>query len=283
MSAAPGVPGYYGEPVVERPVWKPSIALYFFAGGLAGASALLGFGARLAGNDRLARRCVLAAAAGAAVSPPLLIEDLGRPERFLHMLRMVKPTSPMSIGTWVLSGFGAASGAAALSELTGRLPGAGRLAEGAAALLGLPLATYTAVLIATTSIPAWRRARFHLPPLFASTAAATAGALATATTPHRDSAPAAYLAATGAAGSAVTMRLMERHLGDDAAPYRMGAASVPARFAPPAMLLGAAGVLAGRRWRPAGLAGAGLILAGGLAERLAVYLAGPDSASRTLR
>ena len=127
--------------VLKQPVWKPEVGLYFFFGGLAGASALLAFGARLAGNGRLARSALLAAFAGAAVSPPLLIADLGRPARFLNMFRVLKPTSPMSIGSWVLAAFGGVTSVAAASELTGLSRPLGRLAEAGAALLGLPLST----------------------------------------------------------------------------------------------------------------------------------------------
>lgn len=274
---------YYGQPVVAEPVWRPSVALYFFTGGLAGASAALGAAARLAGNRRLARSCVLAAVGAAAVSPALLVEDLGRPERFLHMLRMLKVTSPMNIGTWLLSAFGAASGAAALSELTGRLAPLGGLGQAASGLLGLPLATYTAALVSTTSIPAWRRARRHLPPLFAATSAASAGALAVLTTPARHAMPAARLAAGGAVAAVAAEWLMERHLGQDAAPYREGAARAPARLVAPAMLAGAAAMLTAPRSRVLPRVGAALILGGGLAERFAVYLAGADSARRTVR
>jgi DMSO reductase anchor subunit len=274
---------YYGQPVVAEPVWKPSVALYFFTGGLAGASAALGAAARLAGNPRLARSCIFAALGAAAVSPALLIEDLGRPKRFLHMMRMFKVTSPMSVGTWVLSAFGAASGAAALSELTGRLTPVGRLGEAASGLLGLPLATYTAVLVSNTSIPTWHRARLHLPPLFAATSAATAGAAAVLTTPARDAGPAARLAAGGAVAAVAAERLMERHLGEDAEPYREGAARLPARLMAPAMLAGAVAIVAAPRSRVLPRLGAALILGAGLAERFAVYRAGRDSARRTLR
>src|SRR5919199_1448328 len=99
---------YYGRPVLKEPVWEWEIPWYFFAGGLAGASSGLSLVARLAGNERLARRALLAALGGATVSPVLLISDLGKPERFYNMLRVVKPTSPMSVGTWVLFASGTA-------------------------------------------------------------------------------------------------------------------------------------------------------------------------------
>jgi hypothetical protein len=274
---------YYGRPVVATPVWKPSVALYFFTGGLAGASAVLGLAARLTGRPRLARSCTLAAVAAAAVSPPLLIEDLGRPERFHHMLRMLKPTSPMSVGTWVLTAFGAASGAAALTEVTGRLRPLGRAGQVASAALGLPLATYTAVLVANTSIPVWRRARHYLPFVFAASSAAAAGGLAAIVTPPEEAAPARALAAGGAIAAVGTAALMHRRLGEDAEPYRTGRARRFVRLAGPLALAGAALMVAGRGRRPATALAGGLVAASSLCERLAVWQAGPESAARTVR
>ncbi len=93
---------YHGQPVIKEPVWTWEIPMYFFAGGMSGASAGLAYLSELRGNEVLARRAWAAALAGIAVSPPLLISDLGRPERFLNMLRMFKVTSPMSVGSWIL-------------------------------------------------------------------------------------------------------------------------------------------------------------------------------------
>ena len=97
------VRSYHGQPVLKQPVWTWEIPLYFFTGGAAGASAGLAYLGELSGNDELARRAWAVALAGLTVSPALLISDLGRPPRFLNMLRMFKVTSPMSVGTWVLS------------------------------------------------------------------------------------------------------------------------------------------------------------------------------------
>ncbi len=169
---------YYDRPVVKRPVWKWYVPAYFFTGGLAGGSALLAAGARLTGDHRLARRCLVSASAATAVSGALLVVDLGRPERFLNMLRVAKVTSPMSVGTWVLSAFGAATTVATASDLLGVARPLGRAAEAAAAALAPVMATYTAVLVADTAIPAWHDARHELPFVFAGGAAASAGALA---------------------------------------------------------------------------------------------------------
>src|ERR671921_860532 len=184
------VRSYYGRPVLKEPTWTWEIPWYFFFGGLAGASSVLSLSARVAGNDALARRALLVALGGATVSPVLLIMDLGRPERFYNMLRVVKPTSPMSVGTWVLSLFGPAAGVAATSELFGIFPRLGRACEALSALLGPALATYTAVLVADTSIPVWHEARRELPLLFAASSAASAGAAAAILTPPGEAGPA---------------------------------------------------------------------------------------------
>src|SRR5438477_1660512 len=141
---------YYDRPVLKKPVWKWYIPAYFFTGGMAGAAAPLAFAARRRGNHSLARRAGLVSLAGIAVSPVFLIADLGRPGRFHNMLRVAKPTSPMSMGTWLISAFGPLSGAAAASDVTGLLPGLGRLCEALAAALGPAVSTYTAVLTSDT-------------------------------------------------------------------------------------------------------------------------------------
>jgi len=184
-----GPQSYYGQPVLKEPVWTPEVPLYFYTGGLGGASAGLALMAELTGNHKLARRAWLNALAGVSVSPVLLISDLGKPSRFLNMLRLFKVTSPMSVGSWILAASGTATAAAVGSELTGMFPSAGRAAKVASALLGMPLATYTAGLVANTSIPAWHDARLTLPFVFAGSSAASAGAAAVITTPAKQAGP----------------------------------------------------------------------------------------------
>ena len=154
--------GYYGIHLLKEPQWTWEIPVYFFVGGAAGAAALIGGVAKLTGKDeRLARDAHLVAAGGAILSTGLLISDLGRPERFLNMLRVFKIQSPMSVGAWVLALFSSTSGAAVFAELVerrldiGPIRVLGNIAEGFSAVLGLPLATYTGVLIGATAIPAW--------------------------------------------------------------------------------------------------------------------------------
>jgi formate-dependent nitrite reductase membrane component NrfD len=274
-------PGYYGRPVVKEPVWTPEIAIYFWLGGLAGMSAVLGAAARLASRPRLARASILTAFGAVLGCPPLLIADLGRPERFYNMLRVFKPTSPMSVGSWVLSAFGAAIGAAAASEVTGWLRPLGRMGELGAAICGLPLCTYTAVLVADTSVPVWHEARRHLPFVFAGSASASAGAAAAILAPASESGPARRLAVFGACLELAAVALMERRLGLVARHYHEGPAATPARLARTFTAGGALLMLAsGRRRAGAAVAGT-LILAGSLAERFAVLRAGPPSARAT--
>jgi hypothetical protein len=273
------VRSYYDKGVIKQPVWTREIPLYFFAGGLAGASADLALVARLVGNDTLARRALLGALGGVAVSPVLLISDLGRPERFYQMLRVFKPTSPMSVGTWILSFFGTSISLAAASDVLGVYRGTGRIAEALAALLGPPLATYTAVLIADTSVPVWHEARRELPLVFAASSAASAGALATILTPVESAGPARRLAIGGALLELGAVELMKRRLGRFLAePYRQDAARLD-RFSKVASGAGAALVaLAGRKSRAAAVAGGALVLAGAALERWAIYRAGFQSA-----
>ncbi len=274
------VRNYYGRAVLKEPTWTWEIPWYFFVGGLAGASSDLALLARLAGNDELARRALLAAAGGVAVSPVLLISDLGRPERFYNMLRVIKPTSPMSVGTWVLSAFGTATGVAATSEVLGVFRRLGRACEVVSALLGPALATYTAVLITDTSVPVWHEARRDLPLVFAASSAASAGAAAVILTPVDQAGPARRLAAGGALAEIAAAELMKRRLGGFLAePYRTEEAGRFDKVSKVFSVSGAAFMaFAGRRRRSAAVAGGAMILAGAALERWAIFRAGFQSA-----
>jgi Polysulphide reductase, NrfD len=279
MSQSDVVRSYYGRPVIKAPPWTDEVPWYFFSGGLAGASAGLSLGARLAGNDRLARDAMAAAAAGVTVGLPLLIDDLGRPLRFLHMLRVVKPTSPMSVGSWLLAAFAPAAVGAAVAQRLGVFPRLGRVAEVVAGALGPGLATYTGTLIADTAVPAWHEAGAELPLLFAGGAAASAGGLAAMLTPPAAAGPARRLAIGGAAVELGAAELMRHRLGDLARPYRQGKARRLSMLATAcggtgALLLG----LFGRR-RAAAAAGGVLLVASSACQRLAVFRAGIASAA----
>jgi formate-dependent nitrite reductase membrane component NrfD len=267
---------YYGRSVLKRPVWKWYVPAYFFTGGLAAGSALLAAGGRVTGDHRLARRCLLASSGAVGVSGVLLVADLGRPERFLNMLRVAKVTSPMSVGTWLLSAFGTAVGAATASEITGVGRRAGRVAEGVAAALAPAMATYTAVLIADTAVPAWHDARHELPFVFAGGAAASSGALAVLLVP--DASAARRLAVGGAVVELVAAEVLERRLGDVGDAYHRGRAKWLKRLALAGTGAGAAILATPHRRRPAQVAGAILVLAGAAAQRFTVFEAGVESA-----
>jgi len=172
---------YYGRPLLKEPVWKVTIPLYYFVGGAAGASLVIGAAAQLDRSgklDHLMRRCHWAGVIGSALCGLILIHDLGRPERFHHMLRVFRPTSPMNIGVWILTTLAPAAGVAALFANRGGLLGTlGDVSGIAAGVAGLGLATYTGVLVANTAIPVWQESRSILPILFGASAMASAGCL----------------------------------------------------------------------------------------------------------
>jgi Polysulphide reductase, NrfD len=171
---------YYGLPLLKEPVWTWEVPAYFFVGGAAGAASVVAAAAQLAGGrEDLVRDARWVAAAGAALSTPLLIADLGRPERFLNMLRVFKVQSPMSVGAWTLVTFGTASAAAAFAEELRRrtdLPVTllGNAAATLAAATGLVMATYTGVLIGATAIPVWSKNVSLLPMHFGASALGSA-------------------------------------------------------------------------------------------------------------
>jgi hypothetical protein len=270
---------YYGKPILKEPVWKHEIPAYFFFGGMAGASSLLALGARLTGNERLRFRAGLLSGLGVAVSPVLLIRDLGRPQRFHHMLRVFKVTSPMSVGTWILQVAGGASGTAAALDVLGLYPTIRTSAEVVAGALGAPLSTYTGALVAQSAVAAWHEARRELPLVFGASSAAAAGGMLSLLVPPADARPARRLALLGAATELAAGQAMERRLGFLAEPYREGKAGRYAKLAKAATAAGA-GILAlaGRRRFGAGVGGA-LLVAGSALTRWAVFEAGKASAA----
>jgi len=273
-----GAASYYGRPILKEPTWTWEVPVYFFTGGTAGAAALLAGAARLARNDELARRATLVNFAAIAVSPPLLISDLGRPERFVNMLRVFKPTSPMSVGSWVVAGAGTVTGVAGTCELLGILPRVRAAGQAAAAVLGPALSTYTAVLVSGTSIPVWHEARRQLPFVFAGSAAASGGGIVAALTPPVSAGPARRLAVVGAVVELAATEVMERRLGFLAEPYYEGRARPFSKLAKGLTAAGATVTAVGGRRRAGAVLGGLLLAAGSLSMRLAVYRAGFDSA-----
>lgn len=279
MVPEPDFQSYYGRPILKQPTWKtPDVPLYLFLGGLAGCSALLAEGAALTGRPDLERVARLAAAGGSAAGTVALVHDLGRPERFLNMLRVIKPTSPLSVGSFILAPFASLAGAAAASQVTGLLPRLGRLAGLGAAAFGPPLATYTAALVANTAIPAWHEAHRELPFVFAGSGAQAAGGLAMILVGGEEAAPARRMAL---AGAAVEILAAERILrrGFVTEPYRQG---MPGRLMSVARattaVASAVTVLAGRRSRALSAVAGATYVASSLATRFGVFEAGRASA-----
>jgi Polysulphide reductase, NrfD len=275
---------YYGRPILKVSRWRePHLPAYLFLGELSGAAALLGAGAAAAGRPALARAARLTAAGGAYAGAAFLTAELGRPERFLHMLRVAKPTSPMSMGTWILSAHSGLISAAVASDLSGVLPRVGAAAGAAAAVTGPMLAAYPGVLLADTAVPAWHEAYRQLPLFFvggAMTAAAAAGLAAGSWGAARaESGPARRLAVLGAITETAAGFGLERMLGSSGEPYSRGDAGRLLRVGRALTIGGAAAALAARRSRAASVAAAALLAGGGVCAKVAVLRAGKASAA----
>lgn len=283
---------YYGRPVIKAPPWGNPIAAYLFLGGVAGGSALLGAGAQLAGKRVLCRNSRLAALAAVGVGSVALVADLGRPERFHHMLRTFKPTSPMSVGSWILMVFSVGAGVSGVSEIdrmTGsRLPlgPLRRLLRGVegpagleAAVFATPLAAYTAVLLSNTANPTWNAAREDLPFVFVSSASLAAGGLAMITTPVRETGPARALAVLGVAGELTAVRIMEKNMDPIAAePLHLGGPGKMLRWSERLAVAGGLAALFGGRNRAIAAAAGVSLLGASALTRFGILRAGIASA-----
>jgi formate-dependent nitrite reductase membrane component NrfD len=271
---------YYGRPIIKAPVWEErEIAGYLFLGGLAGASSLLAAGAQLTGRDQLAMRSSVCASGAIGLSLAALIKDLGRPARFINMLRVLKPSSPMSVGTWILAGYAPLNFASSASHLSGRLPHLGRAAGLGACALAPAVATYTAALFADTAVPAWHGGRRELPFVFAGSAASAAAGFGLIAAPRHEQAPARRMAVAGAVLELTAERLMERRLGIVAEAMQHGAAGDRIKRA---QLLSAGGTLGAAtlasRSRIAAAASGAALLAGSALTRFGIFAAGTSSA-----
>ncbi|HEY0279157.1 MAG TPA: NrfD/PsrC family molybdoenzyme membrane anchor subunit [Solirubrobacterales bacterium] len=287
---------YYGRPIINPPVWEErEIAGYLFTGGLAGASSILAAGADLTGRPALARASRAMATGAIGVSLLALVKDLGRPERFLNMLRVFKPTSPMSVGVWILVGYAPLAAGAAASDLplvqtafgrarrsgpaADRVRIAGRVAGLDAAALGSAVATYTAALIANTAVPAWHECRRELPYLFAGSAASAAAGWALVAAPTTENEPAVRLAVLGALVELGAERIMERRLGMVAETLHQETAGRRLRIARSLTAAGALGAgLLARRGRSAAIAAGAALIAGSAFTRFGIFEAGMASA-----
>jgi formate-dependent nitrite reductase membrane component NrfD len=174
-------PTYYDKPAIKPPDWSWAVPAYFFVGGAGGAAMTMAFASQVIAGKKLRRfdeHCRWIGAVCGGLGSALLVYDLGRPMRFLAMLRVFRPTSPMSLGSWVLAGATPLSAGSALFTMSrGRLREASHAMGIGAGLLGMPLATYTAVLISTSAVPVWAGSRRSLPLLFGASSMATLGAI----------------------------------------------------------------------------------------------------------
>jgi formate-dependent nitrite reductase membrane component NrfD len=270
---------YYGRPIIKQPTWKtPDVPLYLFLGGAAGSSALLGEMADVSGRPALSKAAHYTAAVEALASVGFLIHDLGRPERFLHMLRVIKPTSPLSVGSYILAPFSGLATATAAAKLLNWFPRLRRLSSALAAVFGPPMTTYTAVLLANTAVPAWHEPHREMPFVFAGSAMAAGGGITMIFTPVGEAGPARKTGVAGAALELGAMNLVETGHGIVSEPYHEGKAAALMKAAKACTASGAGlTVLAGRT--RLGQAAAGVLLAAGSAlTRFGVFEAGLQSA-----
>ncbi|WP_270263146.1 NrfD/PsrC family molybdoenzyme membrane anchor subunit [Kocuria marina] len=282
---------YYGRPIVKAPPWDSKIASYLFLGGLAGGSALLSLGGYFTDRPALRRNGRLGALGAASLGTVALVADLGRPERFLHMMRTVKPTSPMSLGSWLLAGFATNAGVAAAIEVDRmtdeRLP-LGPLrpvlhalelpTSVASGVLGAPLAAYTAVLLGDTAVPTWHEMHAHLPFVFVGSASLAAGGFALVTTPVAETGPARFFAVAGVAGELAAMHVMKGSMDPvSVEPLEQGKPGAWLTWSERLSVIGGAGALLGgrRRW-VAAASGLALMTSSAL-TRWGVFWAGKES------
>jgi formate-dependent nitrite reductase membrane component NrfD len=272
---------YYGKPIINPPVWgELDIAGYLFAGGLAGASSVFAAGADLSHRPGLARRSKVCASAAISASLIALIHDLGRPARFINMMRVFKPSSPMSVGTWILVAYAPLNFATAASAALGIAPRAGRAAGVGSGVLGAAVATYTAALICDTAVPAWHGAYREMPFVFAGSAASAASGFALAASPLAENGPAQRMAILGALTEFVSVQVLERRLGPVAEAARAGSAGRRLKAAKALTAVGALGAatVAGRSRLGAALTG-GCLLVGSAFSRFGLFAAGMASAN----
>ena len=283
---------YYGRPIVKASPWERDIPAYLFMGGVAAGSSLLAAGADLTDRPALRRTGRMGSIVGLTLSMVALVHDLGRPERFHHMLRVAKPTSPMSVGTWILTAYGPFAGLAAVAEgrellpaglregLVGRLLGRSARPAGIVAALTAPaVASYTAVLLADTATPTWHAAHRHLPFVFVGSASAASGGLGMIGAPVGEAGPARRLAVGGALLELAVGRRMERAMGITAEPLHTGHAGALMRASTALTVLGSLGTATvARRSRAAAVVSGAALMAGSACLRFGVFEAGQASA-----
>ena len=278
---------YYGRPIVKASPWEADIPAYLFMGGLAAGSSLLAAGADLTGRPGLRRAGRVTAAAALTGSLAALVHDLGQPARFLNMLRMLKVTSPMSVGTWIVSTYAPLAYAAAADELpssllpaplSGLIELAGRPAGLVAALIAPAVGSYTGVLLADTATPTWNAARQHLPFLFAASAAVAGSGMGMLAAPVADAGPARRLALAAATADLAIGQHMETTMGLAAEPLHDGRAGQLMTAARWLTAAGALGSLFSRRSRAVAAVSGLALLSGSACLRFGIFEAGQASA-----
>ena len=293
---------YYGRHIVKPAPWEKEIAAYLFLGGVAGGSALLAAGGRALGYPALQRVGRLAAVGAAALGGGALAKDLGKPSRALNMMRTVKLTSPMSVGSWILTAFSGFAGLALASEVTqaiaSRSHGGGDGGGGSAlarvarvlqvvdgpatvgsALFAPPLAAYTAVLLSDTATPTWHESYRELPFVFVSSANLAAAGLALVAVPAAQNGPARRLAAVSALTETLAFERMQEKLGPTLSePLRTGKAGRLLRASKALTIAGAVGSVALGRSRVAAAVSGLALMAGSACLRFGVFEAGMASA-----
>lgn len=175
---------YYGRPMLKESVWSVDIPIYYFLGGTAGAALTLGAAIQFVSPRgkhplrRLSAICHWTGIVGSTAGAAFLIHDLGRPSRFLYMMRVFRPTSPMNVGAWILAG---AAPTAITTGLFVNRPGLlGDIGEATgyiSGLFGAALAGYTGVLVSNSAIPIWQEARRWVPVMFIASSASAAASV----------------------------------------------------------------------------------------------------------
>ncbi len=270
---------YYGKPILNSPVWEsPDIPGYFFLGGLGGAASVIAAASDLTGRRKLARALKLGAMVSGGLSTMALVHDLGRRGRFLNMLRTFKVTSPMSVGSWILTAYAPAATAAAVSDVTGVARPVGTMATVGAAALGPALATYTAALVSNTAVPAWHDGHREMPFVFAASAVSSAAGLGMLSAPVTETAPVRRLGAVAGLAELAAEQLMEKRMGIAEGAFTEGKAKRYHRLAQGLLGAGAVGALVGGRRRAASAVAGACLVAGSAFTRFAIFEAGLASA-----
>jgi len=283
-------PTYYDRPLLKRSPWSIDIPIYYFLGGMAGAALTLGAAIQLASPRgkhplrRVSEICHWTGVAGSTAGAAFLIHDLGRPERFLYMMRVFRPTSPMNMGTWILGGAAPTAITTVLlinrrgfwgtvGEVTGYLSG----------IFGAALAGYTGVLVSNSAIPIWQQARRWVPPLFMASSAATAASVIDVISPHcRRCGLTRVFGTAGRVAEIAASKMVERAAGEFpklGEPLHKGGTAILWRLAS-TLTSASLGASLLRKRRPRASVVAGLLgIAGSLCLRFAVHYISNASAN----